>query len=75
MLTAVYGVGVLVGYLNAEFLYFVNRTFPRESHGQRSHTSSIAITTSTVSKLSSPRSFEKCEALDSCDRMSLTDSG
>ena len=28
-------------------------------------TSSIAITTSTVSKLSRPKSFEKCEAFES----------
>lgn len=30
------------------------------------HTSSIAMTTSTVSKLSSPRSFVKCEEEASC---------
>ena len=28
------------------------------------HTSSIAITTSTVSKLSRPKSFEKCDVFD-----------
>ena len=31
-------------------------------------TSSIAITTSTVSKLSSPRSFVKCDCAESCER-------
>lgn len=59
-LTAVDGVCLLVRDFNAEFLYkrvSINGLSHEQLHS--SHTSSMAITTSTVSKLSSPRSFEK----------------
>jgi len=57
-------VGLLVGDLDAELL--LNCQFLRlvlQRMGMR--TSSIAITTSTVSRLSSPRSFVKCEEAES----------
>jgi hypothetical protein len=67
-LTTVDLVGLLVGDLNAELLLKCVR---HPSHGigslgfpegNRAHTSSMAMTTSTVSKLSRPRSLEKWEA-------------
>jgi hypothetical protein len=65
-LTTVDGVCLLVWDLNAEFLrpnQNMFRLFPESRQ-----TSSIAITTSTVSKLSKPRSFEKCAVGESYQR-------
>ena len=61
-LTRMDSVGVLVRDLDAEFLFIV-RLGPR---GADRRTSSIAMTTSTVSRLSRPRSFAKCEDSESC---------
>ena len=59
-LTAVDGISLLVGDLNAEFLlHACQHRFLPPIRRTRDHTSSIAITTSTVSKLSNARSFEK----------------
>lgn len=63
-LTAVDLVGLLVGDLNAELLLvsslaICSALFPEGNDHAR--TSSIAITTSTVSRLSRPRSLEKWE--------------
>lgn len=55
------GIGLLVGDLNAELLRDGLADIPKRVRPGKFHTSSIAITTSTVSRLSRPRSFEKCE--------------
>lgn len=62
-LTAVDAVCLLVWDLNAELLFSIKFSLRvRLMVGKASdYTSSIAITTSTVSKLSKPRSFAKCE--------------
>lgn len=62
--TAVDGICFLVWDLNAELLHLPSVSdLYVWSVIQR--TSSIAITTSTVSKLSRPRSFEKCDEPES----------
>lgn len=59
-LTAMDSIGFFVRYLNAEFLQGKDKPILFMNH-PKTHTSSIAITTSTVSKLSRPKSFEKCD--------------
>jgi hypothetical protein len=71
--TAMNRIGLLVRYLNAEFLCCkpVRPRIPLRSAPQPvKPTSSIAITTSTVSKLSSPKSFEKCDVFESLHLLS-----
>ena len=60
------GIRLFVWNLNAELLYEV-LAMANSVSKQNAYTSSIAMTTSTVSRLSRPRSFEKCDVLESFD--------
>jgi hypothetical protein len=59
-LTAVDSIGLLVRNLNAELLFMRQRLSGVQSVDPP--TSSIAMTTSTVSRLSRPRSLWKCDS-------------
>lgn len=65
MHTAVNAIRVFVGNLDAELLFVAVNINNNNAANRQSRTSSIAMTTSTVSRLSRPRSFEKCAVVDS----------
>jgi hypothetical protein len=69
--TTVNCICLLIWDLNAELLNQSSTTAILAKSRMYVPTSSIAITTSTVSKLSSPRSFAKCELGDSYQRQFL----
>lgn len=59
-------VRLLVGNLDAKLLQDMSNAGPVDFRNLFVNTSSMAMTTSTVSRLSSPRSFAKCDVFDSC---------
>lgn len=63
--TAVNGIGLLVRDLDAELLLSPSESISRTRSSKHERTSSIAMTTSTVSNESSPRSLVKCDEAES----------
>lgn len=57
---------LFVRNLDAKFLQVMSNAVPVEFGTPFINTSSMAMTTSTVSRLSSPKSFAKCDVVDSC---------
>lgn len=64
--TAVDGVRLFVRNLDAELLQDMSVVVCVDLRTSFIGTSSMAMTTSTVSRLSSPKSFAKCDVFDSC---------
>lgn len=57
---------LFVGNLDAKLLQEMSNAVPVDFSNLCVDTSSMAMTTSTVSRLSSPKSFAKCDVFDSC---------